>query len=246
MISRLLSFLKRSQPVVVNCYTSDPSVFEYAQIDKAVKFYPDWWRDIPKDSGSVSMKTCSGFLEQYKKAFILPMWSDVNFRLNEDGSFDWNFAPTFGDHFKADWHPSDQYPDWIQDQSQHVKLVSPWVLHCDEEVYFQVAPVQFSKNKLFDWMALCGVLEFKYQHATHVNMFLNRAQTDTHHIDFGDPLLFLVPLTDRPVIFKSHLVAKDDIRLQVVRPRTYKSAYMLSRKLQKRKESKCPFGFGGE
>ena len=243
MISSLMSFFKHLKPVVVNCYTSDPSVFEYSKIDKATKFIPTWWKEIPNDTDFPTMKGCAGFLDQYKKSFIMPMWADFYVTLNEDGTFTWRFPNDETAH--ASCHPKFEYPNWIQDKSQHIKLKSPWFFHCDEDIYFQILPVQFSKSRLFDWQAVTGVNEYKYQHSSHINMFLNGNQGSEFVIEFGEPLAFFVPLTEKKVVFKCHLVSNDEMeKKQSIFPKITKNKYFASRKIKDSRTSKCPFGFG--
>lgn len=243
MIAKLLSFFGSSKPVVVDCYTADQSVFEYSKIDRAVNFYPDWWREIPKDVDWLTMKGCAGFLDQYKKSFVMPMWSDFNVKLNEDNTFTWRFPND--EMSSATWHEPIEYPNWIHDKSQHIKLMSPWLLHCDEEVYFQILPVQFSKNRLFEWQSVTGVVEYKHQHSTNVNLFLNGNQCSDFSIAFGEPLIFLVPLTERKVVFKYHLVSSEEIkRKQSIFAKVAKNKYLSSKKLKTAQTAACPFSRG--
>ena len=244
MIERLRSAFKSFKPVVLDCYTADPSVFEYAKIDKATKFFPDWWRNIPKDSPTPTMKMCSGFLDLYKKSFVLPLWSDFFVTFKDDGSFTWNYP--LDTESSADWHGPHQYPNWVDKSTQHLKLISPWVIHCDEEIYFQMSPVIYSRNNLFDWVGLSGVVEYKYQHTTHVNIFFNLKEKKEFSIEFGEPLLFILPITERKVIIKTHLVSKEEFALkQSIFPKS-RNRYLLSKKIKKQQEQKsgCPFKFG--
>lgn len=242
MISRFLSFLRRSKPIIVNCYTADQSVFEYSKIDKAANFYPDWWKEIPKNVDFPTMKGCAGFLDQYKKSFVIPMWSDFNVKRDEDGTFTWRFPNE--EVSSAAFHDQIQYPNWIHDKSQHIKLLSPWWLHCNEDVYFQMLPVQFSKNRLFEWQSITGIVEFKYQHSTNVNLLLNGNQCSDFSIEFGEPLIFLVPLTERKVVFKYHLVSDEELkRKQSIFANIAKNKYFSSKKLKAAQSAGCPFGF---
>ena len=54
---------------------------------------------------------------------------------------------------------------------------------------------------LLQYRVLPGVTEFKYQHATHINMMFPRKpqEVTTVLIPFGTPLVQMVPVTEREI-----------------------------------------------
>ena len=63
-------------------------------------------------------------------------------------------------------------------------------------------------------------------------------------LEAGQPLVMLVPLTDKEVIVKKHLIGKDEMIRKYVRVTTFHNHYVKEKKIQQQKEKKCPFHFG--
>ena len=99
-------FFFRKPKLILDAFTSElyQHAFEYAPVDYAIKFYPDWWKKLPKltkpilsdNTGdathNTNMKYCDGLTNEYRNSVIIPMWCDFLFKYNEDGSWVYNFA----------------------------------------------------------------------------------------------------------------------------------------------------------
>jgi hypothetical protein len=96
------------KPVVIDCYTDNPHAFEYAKPSKATEFLPKWWKSLPKD-GHANMSRCAGFIDLYRKSYVLPMWSDFDVWFNPDGSYNWQYADL---RSEAQVHDQAQYTGW--------------------------------------------------------------------------------------------------------------------------------------
>ena len=60
----------------------------------------------------------------------------------------------------------------------------------------------------------------------------------------GEPLVHLIPISEKQVEIKTHLVSVDEILKMVPRPTTYANRYNFFKKSMESETKKCPFGFG--
>jgi hypothetical protein len=82
-----------------------------------------------------------------------------------------------------------------------------------------------------------GVVDFKYQSSASVNMFFPRAQ-QTKQVVFaqGTPLLQMIPLTERKIDCKFHLVSTQDLQNLDMPVLWFQQSY----KKHKAAKGKCP------
>lgn len=248
-------FLPRKK-IVLNTYTSRVDVYENSRIRKASAFLPQWWRSlaptyknpiVPVQNGT--MKYCAGFNEHYRHGFMMPMWSDLAVEVGPIGS-------ESGMHMFVDGvstavkHPIEQrgFEYLPEDHYTHLKLESPWVFHCDEDVKWHMAPAFWNFENPAGVFIPPATVEYKYQHGTHVNMFLQRqAQPHVYRFDHGQPLVHFVPLSERPVELRIHL--KTQPEMQIISAGAclkFVNTYGSRKKavIQNEAEAKkCPFSF---
>lgn len=204
-------FFKKTK-IVIDAFTDNASVFNYHPIEKATKFIPSWWKSLPTSverpyrdmmMDEPTIKKCAGFTSLFKEGFILPSWTDIQIKTT-DNSYTFKVALSFIEpalqHHET-WQYGETFNDYI-----HLKIISPWFLKCKESVEF--ACVQPSWNLVNHWsdiQILPGVIDFKYQTSVNVNMFLAKNR-EKIFINAGTPLYHILPLTDKEVIIKNHLV----------------------------------------
>lgn len=247
----MFGFLKKQrQTVVVNCYTSDPQVFSYARIEKAAKKFPSWWKNLPLDGDDPNMRNCYGFVAQHAKSFVLPMWSDLDVEVGSDGGYGWRFNDM---RSKAVSHLGQQYHGWVDSSSTvHIKLEAPWRFVCSEEVHFQWSDAMWGRPNVFDYYSPPAIVEYKYQAGTAVNLIFNTAnRPKKFFIPHGQPLVYITPLTERPVEFRCHLVSEEVFSgVAPIFPAVKKRAYLMYKDAKKREApARCPFSTltrGGE
>lgn len=253
----MLFFFKKKK-IVVDCFTDRPYVMDYAKIDYANKFIPQWWKDLPATHlkrGDITemptMKTCAGFVELYKHGFIIPMWSDLAIEV----------APTTEKEKKIRWHFSDQlttgtvHSDYQRgsylptNEYEHFKIGSPWYLKCNRDVYFQFVQPTYNFDHPEVANILPGIVNYKYQHATAINMIFKKTDKFAKYMfNFGQPMVHIVPISEEHVELKHHLVSGEEMRNMFDRGESarlsFRNGYNLLRKLKIEKEkSKCPFHF---
>jgi hypothetical protein len=101
---------------------------------------------------------------------------------------------------------------------------------------------------LSSYILLPGTTEFKYQYSMNVNvLFMKGATKTTHRLKFGQPLVHLTPLTERPIDLRHHMVTREEYNKYMQGEKlSNTNRYREYRRVRESEESKCPFGFGGK
>lgn len=240
-------FIFKKKKLVLDCFTERVNVYDYAPIRLANKNLPDWWKQLPKheeidDSlfGRPNMKSCYGLIDLYKTGIILPMWSDIRFLLSPDGSLKFQYSDQTS---TADFHSPDQRKGWASpDKYTHIKLISPWFFSCKENISWMLIPPMYNQDDLISYLICIGILNFKYQSSTNINIILPiPKERKIIQIDHGQPVAHIIPLADnREIEIKNHLMSAEDYKKMKdrIQPITFFRKYEKMIRLQK---SKCPF-----
>ena len=246
----MFSFLKK--PITLNCYTNRADVFNFAPIKKAGFYIPQWWKDLPAqhfDNGHLfgTMKGCPGFTDLYSKGFIMPLWSDVQITVGAKNTGHYHYQ--FSDKISViSTHPQVQRGSaFLEQDYQHLKLESPWLFSCDENVSFLQIGAIWDDHTPETMSVLHGVQNFKYQYSTHINTIWRRKETpEISMLNFGQPITHFIPLTERKVVFKLHLVSDTTIKnLRSISTRvSFVGKYKNTKKMLK--VNGCPFHFKPE
>lgn len=203
----------RPSKLRIDAFTSEPRVHAYSQIQDANHFYPKWFKDMPNKykTGihmSPTIKKCIGIQNIYQNGHMLPLWSDLTIKIDEIG-LQWQYADEIS---QAECHEETQWEGYTNlDNHYHLKLISPWYLKCKEDVKFYM--IQPSWNySLHDPMTIVkGVVDFKNQHSTHVNMFVDKSRHGTYTYDHMTPMYHLLPITERQLVIKHYLVDEKEM-----------------------------------
>jgi len=246
-------FFRRSK-VVVDCFINLPPVYELFKIDHAHRFVPQGWKSLPlynemkpntnpasKITIPVStIKRCVGLTNLFTTGFILPSWTDVNIEMMADGRF--NIYDPMNVQ-KADPHPDWMWWSELYKGYSHLKLYSPWLIREKSGINFSWQQCDWhNTERLSNFHVLSGVIDYKAQHNTHVNVFMKK--NSSVKIQAGEPLAQMIPLTDKDVELRNHLI--DDTEYNKI-ANSFTSKFMWFGQhralLSAKKESKCPFGF---
>jgi hypothetical protein len=220
-------FFNRKAKLTLDCFTYDPIIEKTAAIKPAMNFYPKWIKDLknvvpePKynpdtnethtiPSGTV--KGCPGVTNYFKTGFIAPLWVDASVIVRPDGSYSYTSADSpfsIESHFPGQWVGYAGYT--------HMKFVLPW--HVEEKTGVQFllqrpAWTSNADNLLINKMASAsGVVDFKSQHSLHLHTFLE-IPPERHEfmLKFGTPLLHIIPLTDKEITVKTHVISEEEWR----------------------------------
>lgn len=246
----MFTFFHRKSKVVVDCFATDAAILEYVPIVKAIKTVPDWWKSLPSQESEehsvnrlseMNMKRCEGFIQLYKRGFVIEAWGDFNFTVTPERKYIYNISN--GD--SPTEHARKQYGKAFENY-EHAKLISPWLFKCEKNHYFHFGPMTWALEK-YDFTILPGVCDYHYQHATNINVMIPIKEKEySFIIPAGTPLVHIIPLNDSyDYQIKNHQIGEKEYSDLISKPSKSYSGYRGIRKLtirtENRKKSKCPF-----
>lgn len=252
-------FWIKPSEITVDCFTSNPMIYHNYRIDKASKFFPEEIKQLPnyvqlkKNHDPVSklmqdiptVRRCVGLKDLFSYGYILPAWSNISLEITESGQIFSNDSVSYAsDTLTLQQHDRIQYGSGIYKDRVHVKLLAPWHLSEKTGIKFTWNMCDWNRTDTADNIRiLSGMLDFKYQHQVNVNAFVRKNCIVSYNT--GDPLVHMVPVTDKKVNFKYHLVNDKDYN-ELTRLTMIETSYHDHRKLKAHDitEGKCPFGFG--
>ena len=248
-----MMFLFKPKPIYIDCFTANASAHEYAPIQLANHFIPEWWKQLPKSFNLEyekphpplvvsTMRRCAGFVNIYSRGLMLPLWSDLSIKATLEGVVGWRYADR---ESNCDSHyPQEVGPMLEEANVTHIKIVSPWTFYCKENVQWYFTQPIWNHKVTNDFYVPSGIINYKYQGTTHINIFIRR-QDHFFTIEHGTPMAHIVPLSDRPIKIKNHLLSKEEYQKKnsLHRPVFFENSYYKKMRLTQDKESKCPFNF---
>ena len=180
------------------------------------------------------------------------MWDSVRFCFKRGE--EWSWESSYSQNLVIP-HEFKQFEGWIEEDShRHIKLASPWGIKTKSNINFAFIDPLWNRSNISDYTVLTGVLDFKYQNESNVNIIVPvRSEYKEFKIMAGDPVVQVLPLTESKIDIRCHLVNQQEyeknvpnIRLQnpFIGHRLYSWKKDFITKHDKRKESKCPFGYG--
>lgn len=245
-------FWFKRKKVVVDVLTYSAALYERYRIVKANEFIPDWWKKIkPLEREyqpglfheSQTMKGCMGFIDLYKKGFIVPLWNDLILQTKEDGSYSYQFAKegVLGSH------GNDQHQNMDWNGYFNIKIEFPCILYSKSDIQYHYGPATWNYGSMLGkFVGLNGVIDFKYNNSINYNTFFP-LKAERYEFKAGMPLTHLIPLTEKNVEFKYHLLTETEY---VERSKHFNSgSNFMSGALRRRSDleknkSKCPFHLG--
>jgi len=247
ILKSLWFFVKRST-IHLDCFTQLSHVHNFHPIQSATHFYPEWWKNLPKVNktdkswvGEPTMKSCVGFIELFKNSVAIPMWSDLCISTdNEKKQFKWNFSDG---QTKMNMHNTDQFKNFVNGSYAHLKIISPWLFKTKNYVKWNWQYATYNSNVPDELILLPGIVDYKYQVVTNINILINLCKTQTIFLNAGNPLVFLTPLSDHKVKIHNHLVESVEYEKikSISHPSYFFNSYNKKKKMIQNEESKCPF-----
>jgi len=252
-----MNLLFRSKKLIIKAYTFKSATYEYFTVAKSHHFYPEWWKKLPTfheelrgalNVKAPTMKTCAGIIEIYKKGIILPLWSDLQFRVAENNQW----AAAFSDHNTNQpiSHPRYQIGENNTEFNNciHIKIDAPWLfvdVNKTGTSFLQQGCFwnNISTQRLFH---VCpGVLNYKFQHSVNINAFLSSNTPEEFVIPANTPIMQMIPLSERELELQVELISYEDFnKINDKHAATcFHSKYERLKKIamQKESQSKCPF-----
>lgn len=207
----------------VQLYTDDSHAYEMFKPDHSKKFIPDWWRKLPVSRPDThehihvdglevaGMKTCPAIIGYMKQGFIIPSVASITVQRHMDGKIAFDVLP---EKYKTpSSHTAQDYGDH-KPGMQHIKFQLPWRIVTNESIeWLWTQPTWHQSNPLSHW-ASPGTIDFKYTHVAEYNLFL--PQGGRFSVKPGDPIVQLIPLTEREIDIDVKLVSTEEFnRLDV-------------------------------
>ena len=211
----MFNFFHRTKTIHVDAFTSASHVYELTPIVKASKAIPGWWKNAQPAKpmfdfsaqrcirDHTNMKACYGFMELYKRGFVLESWADFHLA-NTHGSC---VAIASNGLPPATSHPKerlDSFPNYT-----HLRLMSPWKIREKTGVQFHCGAAWWSLSGA-QFIIPSGIIAFDFNDVANVNLLVP-IKADEQQIAMGTPLLHFVPLSDDTVEVKNHLVSEKDM-----------------------------------
>ena len=220
----MIFFNKRSK-ITVDCFTYDEMIARTAPIAPAMKFYPKWIKELhnvvsePKYNGNTNethsipsgtVKGCPGITDYFKTGFIAPLWVDASVIVNPDGRYSFHSADQ---PFSIESHFPGQYAGF--QGYTHMKFVLPWHVEESTGVKFLLQRPMWTENAnplyINKFTSAGGVIDFNSQHSLHLHTFLEIPNEKQEFImPLGLPMLHIIPLTDKDITIKTHVLSQDE------------------------------------
>jgi hypothetical protein len=243
----MFTIFHKKPEITLDCFISDQVVFQTAPVKEAFKDIPSWWNNLPTYGVGTAtedpilehnLRRCYGFVELYRKSFVLENWSDINIKVGPEAYSYW-----YAGGSKPQEHPKHQYAGGFSNY-HHIKMVSPWYLREKSGIQFAIVGAEWSLDK-FGMKVLPGFMEFKINATTNINIMLEARSTEYEfHLPLGQPLVYIIPLTEQNVVIKNHLVTPNE--LEKIKPyvstfRPHNWLVKMANKVSKQENMKCPF-----
>lgn len=253
-------FFLKNKKIILDCYTSFNHAYEFFPIARAKEHIPKWWKDLSstyKDPQSLvklpTMKTCAGFNMLYQEGIIMPLWTDTSLTTRTNMMGGGVGIAQFADNItNVDVHKPEQWgSQWDPSEYTQIKIASPWAFKCNEEIPWVWTAPSWSFDNPESLIIMPGVLEYKYQSNTHINLFFKKyikeKELNIIHLSAGQPMIHLFPLTEREIEVRNHLVTHDEFRKiygesnHPFHLNSYGRSKKMKKELENNKRSKCPF-----
>ena len=202
-------FFTKNKEIVLDCFTSVSHAYDHAKIDHAVKYLPDWWKKTPKIKENYgTIKNCVGLMEYYRRGIVIPSWFESEFTIFEENNPEncwWEWVSSDSQFSTNNSHPPEQFSEFAGTTGKNIKINSPWLFKTKEELYFSwTQPTWNLRNLLWDFTILPALNNFKYQHFTNINLFVeNKNMQIKWVIPPLIPLVIMHPLTEKKILNKS-------------------------------------------
>jgi hypothetical protein len=253
-------FWFKRKEIVVDCFTTHRSVYELYKPHNSIKYFPSDIKTLPKnlkyidestkiETDATTIRSCIGIIEHYKTGIILPMWTDFICQPKTSVAGETTIG-LMGFPFSFITHPKSQYPGLYEDHI-HVKFASPWLFKEKTGIKFLWNAATWNlSNHWKNFLVLPGTVSYDIQCQTNVNIFIDK-NSENFKLKAGTPLAHIVPLTDKKIKLKTHLISyeenqklsiPDDFMMGPGGKRYLRYISDLKHETA-RDNKKCPFGF---
>lgn len=235
-------FIIKKSKLVLDCFTTKNHAIKYNPIVKANEHYPNWWLNTKKEYQDnffklATIKKCNGIIDYYRYGVILPLWSDLSIEI-KNGHYNYQFADghsSCADHDIKQWQTFADPNRYI-----HLKINSAWWFSTKKDIKFYWSKPFWNYDLENFFHIPSAILDFKYNNATHINMFIDITKNIILDFKFGTPLAHIVPLTEKELIIKNHLIDEKEAK-KFINNISFINNYNAKKNILNKK--KCPFNF---
>lgn len=241
-------FWFKKKKIVVDCFTVNSAVYQYAPIQRYKNFYPEYWKNLPKKNPTIdnnglhfderTLKACVAFIDLYNNAFAIPLWADLKLSVNEKNEYSWHWSHNgIGDNNdNVVHHHSRQYGDAFKNFTA-LKIVSPWLIREKRGVKFYWSEPTWNLAHKFGELIkiLPGIVSYNVSFTTHINLLAKTGMGEIL-LPYNTPMATIVPLSEENIEVKNHCVDEKEWKklynINFYSP-TFNSSFSA--------RSKCPF-----
>lgn len=246
-------FFIKKKKIILDAFVSEGWIYNNNPIQSSSKFIPKWFKNskpfytddgyIPKET----LKQCPAISSLIMKGITLPLWTDYAFKYDHDNKeIKWGCGDTLDGYAEAETHDAIQWESFADKTRYfHFKIISPWLFRTKEDIDFYWDRSYFNQKLEVPYSTVPGIINYQRQTGTHINMFIDMHKLTknehgfyTFNIEAASPVAQLIPLSERNVEVKNHLVSKTEYRdIQ----NNYKKVFFTN---NYKKIKKCPFHKG--
>ena len=202
-------FFFKEKPIEIIAFVSEKHryVNTFSPIIPAVKSLPAWWKQTPASYFDWEIfqernyvRSCPGILNTLTTWYIIPLWSDVALEYNENNSYRANVADK---SLNVEMHDHQQSPGFYTDY-YHFKLRSPWFFKTPVSLAYLPPLYHLPSPAPYSIMSAIVPPIGKYA-GSHVFLFAKIMNQVKLFIKQSTPILHVVPITDKKVIFRTEV-----------------------------------------
>lgn len=226
----------KKKKIVIDCFTAEQGVADLFPISPLMKNMPSWWSSFnnttPAPNFPVEFSTvrrCPGVRDLFSSAFCIPAWSEYLLYKDPNQGFscvgpnklaegNQHYEEQLGPHFKGYFH---------------FKFLSPWYIKQKTDLKWLMMHPTWHDNSNITIPP--GVLEFKNQHSTHINIVSRKEETmQEYHFKAGDPLAYLIPLTDSKIDLRIHVIDQTELQKMKTFHHSFHNSYELTKNIKRK------------
>lgn len=181
-------------------------------VQKIPNNFPKYFYSIPKTMFNPvkkkfipyarTIKTCSGFINLYKRSLLLTSPFDMYVEFNNNEIIDQKIGQNIPDYFInlcLHIHPGQQFLDYVPNNKKYkfiLKITLPFLI--DGNVSIKISKSDYHFNN-FD--VLPGIISNKYKEKMHIFIPIEKERNE-FYIKKGDPLCLMTPLCETKIKLK--------------------------------------------
>lgn len=231
----MFSIFRRPGKIHVDCFTYMPTLTDLFPVLLAEERIPSWHKGLsavcksPSGPMKGTMKTCPGVNDLFRTGIILQSWCDmyINWENPGNSGMYWEPQDKGESHHPLQWGDTPQFKNYF-----HFKFLSPWKF-VEKTGIKWIMMNTFWHDTSQRYIVPAGMVEYKYQHTTNVNMFIPKASFPKNlTINAGKEISHIIPLSEKDIVLHQHEISETEyIRKYMGIPFSFTSQYYKKKKI---------------